>query len=208
MVQLALKLASLTLNGLKTLATNIATGLTGNANFTGLTNPPAAINTAVAAVVTQEGEVAAAESKLEMERVALGQARVALENVVTAAGAECVAKVTNDPQAKMKLLGANFPLRADNVPAPMPGIPTNVQGSYGDLAGEIDFQWNSESNRDLYVGEIAEAANGPYTQVYLGKKSNCTAKNLVSGKEYFFRVCCIKGEQRTDWSELSNHRAK
>jgi hypothetical protein len=76
------------------------------------------------------------------------------------------------------------------------------------MNGEVDWAWDGLGGRVIYFGEIADAPAGPFTQCYVGPKSSCTCKNMVPGKEYFFRVLVERNGLRSNPSELSNHRAR
>ena len=58
-----------------------------------------------------------------------------------------------------------------------------------------------------YVAERATASEGPWTQCYVGKLSNCTDTGLVSGTEYWYRVPAIGAAGPSAWSDRASKRA-
>ena len=58
-----------------------------------------------------------------------------------------------------------------------------------------------------YVAERATASEGPWTQCYVGKLSNCTDTGLVSDTEYWYRVPAIGAAGPSAWSDRASKRA-
>jgi hypothetical protein len=54
---------------------------------------------------------------------------------------------------------------------------------------------------------MAESADGPWTEVYRGKKSRACSSNLVAGKLYFFRVRAYGAFGAGTWSDITSARA-
>jgi len=206
MDEFALKLSEKTLDDKVALCIDLEQGLT-TTSYVSTPNPSVVtLSGKRAAIATQQGKVSAAESKLEMEQNALDTLEGELEVLLTASASDSQKAVNGnrDKMAEMKI-----PLRKIGAPnTTVPDAPTNVRGSYGDMNGEVDFAWDGIGGRVIYFGEIADNPAGPFAQCYVGPKSRCTIPNLVSGKEYFFRVAVERNGMRSNPSELSNHRAR
>lgn len=92
-------------------------------------------------------------------------------------------------------------------PGPL-GAPINLQSYTGDLEGTIFLQWEQVPRRDYYIVECGSGANGPWTQVYGGKKTRTTCGALTPGAEYFFRVRAVGGTTGySPWSDITRKRA-
>lgn len=92
-------------------------------------------------------------------------------------------------------------------PGPL-GAPINLQSYTGDLEGTIFLQWEQVPRRDYYIVECSSSANGPWTQVYGGKKTRTTCGALTPGAEYFFRVRAVGGTTGfSPWSDITRKRA-
>ena len=61
--------------------------------------------------------------------------------------------------------------------------------------------------RDFYTSEVAEHSEGPWTEFYKGKAGNTTCEDLVSGKEYYFRVRAWGAAGPGTWSDITKTRA-
>jgi hypothetical protein len=92
-------------------------------------------------------------------------------------------------------------------PGPLPA-PVNLQSFTGDMEGTIFLQWELVPRRDWYVVQCASTADGPWTQVYEGKKTRTTCAMLTPGAEYFFRVRAAGGSTGlSPWSDITRKRA-
>ncbi len=206
MDEFALKLLEKGLEEKESLSIDIEEGLTTTAYVpTG-----AALAAALAAkrveITTQKGLLSNAESKVVMEQNALNNLEGELDVLLTSTCTTAQSAVDGD---RDKMEEMNIPLRKIGAPATTPpDAPTNVRGSYGDMNGEVDFQWDGERGRLIYFGELAEDPAGPFTQCYVGSKSRCTVKNKTPGAMYYFRVTVERNGMKSNPSELANHRAR
>ncbi len=101
-------------------------------------------------------------------------------------------------------------LDVTSTPAPTGPLaaPINLRSFVGEMEQSIRLEWNPTVGRDIYVVECAEDPNGPWTQVYIGKKSFAICSGLTSGAEYFFRVRAIGGSTGSSpWSDITRKRA-
>lgn len=85
--------------------------------------------------------------------------------------------------------------------------PANLRSRPGQLDQSVDLLWNAVRGREGHELECAESANGPWQQVYRGRKTRATCGNLVSGKEYFFRVRAWGASGPGTWSDITHTRA-
>lgn len=205
MIERALKLHEKSLDDKINLCIDLEQGLSNTSHVPTPKFTPAQLAAKRTAIDTQRGNVAQAESQLQMEQNSLAALVTDLEVTLEESAEHSESVVLSD---RVKLAELKIPLRKIGAPSTeVPPVPTNVRGSYGDLNGEVDWMWDAVGRNLLYFGEIAQSAAGPWTQVYAGKKSRFTSKNLVSGQEYFFRVACERNDLRSNPSELANHRA-
>jgi hypothetical protein len=205
--EFALKLQERSLEDKLSLCIDMEQGLT-TTSYVATPNPTVANLAAKrAAIGVQQGKVSAAESKLEMEVNALGTLESELDTMLTDSATNSQTAVSAD---RDKMTELKIPLRKIGAPSTTPpDAPTNVRGSYGDMNGEVDFQWDGNGQRNvIYFGELAEDPAGPWVQCYVGSKSRCTVKNKTPGGMYYFRVTVERNGRKSNPSELANHRAR
>jgi hypothetical protein len=203
MIQLALRLTELTVAGLKSLATKIKDGLTNNASFPTPNPTPQNIDDAILAVTTAEGELGAAEALVTAKEDNLEQKVEALRDVLRRAGANCLDKVKEDPEAtqRTKLLSANFTLKGDTAPPPVDTTPlTGFSVSHGDHSGEVDGICNKRTGAKMYRARHGTSPNGPWTTGYEGTKSSFTISDLPMG-DTWFQMQAFVGGQWTEWCD-------
>ena len=204
MTQAALKLDEKDLDQAMDLGVEMEEGLKNKPAFAAVAPTPAAMALKRGAIGTQRGKLALAEAKVSEEQNALDALELDYRNSLTAQAASAILAVNGDVA---QLEGASIPLRkqgtrTSDAPPPL----ENVNGTYGDLAGEIDWSWNGNPGR-VYIGEIASSVAGPYVFAYSGTKSRFTSKNHPSGAEMFLRVKCVCNGFESAWSQIASHRA-
>ena len=94
--------------------------------------------------------------------------------------------------------------------APFVGVlpaPANLRSRPGKLNQSIDLFWGSVRGRESHQLECAENVDGPWTEVYRGRKSRASCNNLVAGKQYFFRVRAHGVAGPGTWSDITSARA-
>jgi hypothetical protein len=97
-----------------------------------------------------------------------------------------------------------------STPAPTGPLsaPINIRSFAGEMEQSILIEWDPTMGRDVYIAECAQDPNGPWTQVYIGKKSFAICGGLTSGAEYYFRVRAIGGSTGSSpWSDITRKRA-
>lgn len=85
--------------------------------------------------------------------------------------------------------------------------PVNLRSRPGKLNQTIKLIWKAVRGRESHELQCAESAAGPWNEVYRGRKSRAICLNLVSGKEYFFRVRAHGAAGPGAWSDITSTRA-
>jgi hypothetical protein len=206
MLQLALKLAELTENGLKALARAIKTGLAsadGLAKFPTPKVTPAQLEAAAAAVEAQEGRVATAEGKLAEERAALLTSVTALTDTITAAATDCLNTVSQLPEAEARaaLATVNVAVRGEREPSPAAVQPTNFYVNRGDHDHSVSGGCDRQKQARLYRVRYGGTANGPWTVGYEGTRSSFEIQNLTPGESWFQMAAFATNGGWSEWSD-------
>lgn len=205
MTQAALKLDEKNLDQAMDLGVEMEEGLKNKPAFATVAPTPAAMATRRGAIATQRGKLALATGKLAEEQSALDALELDYRNSLTAQAGSAILAVSGDAA---QLEGANIPLRKAGTPASDAPPPLeNVSGTYGDLSGEVDWQWNAKPGR-VYIAETGTTAAGPFAFAYSGTRSRFTSKNHPPGSEVFLRVKCTCNGFESNWSQLASHRAR
>jgi hypothetical protein len=206
MIQLAFKLATLTLELLKDLAASLKAGLTGNAGFPSPTTTPAMMQTGIDNLTAAEGELSAAEGVVTMKRVNVEEKRFALHSLINAVGVECLDKVKTLPEAeaRMKLLSVNIPLKSPSAPVEAVERPENFHVSQGDHSGGVDGGCNKVANAKMYRVRCGATVNGPFETKYEGTKSSFTIANLPIGVCFMQMAAFGTNGGWSEWSDLAS----
>jgi hypothetical protein len=183
----------------------IVTKMTGNSAFTTLASKTTTAGTNLTAYAAANATVLATEATLAQQRILLATARVTTENSFRdlVIGAE---SLTHDAAT---LASGGWEIAASST-APVGQLPQpqNLHATGGDLDGTVDLAWDAiKRGVQTYVAERATAADGPYTQCYLGKASSCTDTGLTSGTEYWYRVKALGAAGPSAWSDRASKRA-
>lgn len=114
--------------------------------------------------------------------------------------------VYKDDPAKLQAI--NLDVSSDPLPTGPLLAPGNLRSSLGDMEQSIRLDWNKVNGRDVYIVECAEGPNGPWKQVYIGKRAFAVCGDLTSGAEYYFRVRAVGGSTgMSPWSDITRCRA-
>jgi hypothetical protein len=206
MIQLALKLAELTVNELKTLARSIKQGLASAAGLAAFPTPkvtPANLEAGAKAVEDQEAVVGGVEADLAEQRGILQQKISALEDLVTAAGTDCLNVVSQlaEEDAKMKLASANIPVRSDRAPTPAAVKPTGFFVNRGDHDSEVDGGCDRQKSGKMYRVRYGASPSGPFTVGYEGTKSSFTISGLPVGDCWFQMAAFATNGGWSEWCD-------
>lgn len=203
MIQIALKLRDLTLQGLKDLAAAIKAGLTGNASFASPNPSPANIQTGIDNLTTAQNELSTAEAAVVLKRQAVEDKAEALRGILRASAANCQDVVKNDTDevARTKLLSANFPLKSDGAPGtPDMTPPQSFFVNRGDHDGAVDGGCDRVTGAKMYRVRHGASMSGPWATGYEGTKSSFTINALAAG-ERWFQMQAFVGGAWTEWSD-------
>lgn len=205
MAQVNLHLDHITEDQLVAGALKYKTALTGNANFP-TTNPTltaygALITDAQAKIAASDSANAAAKLATEAKNAAVA----ALHDGTVQLGGSVQSTSKGNPE---QIKSAGMDTRADN--APVGDLPQvqNLHVTTGDMPGSNDLSWDIlQRGVQTYIAQQASSPDGPWTQIYVGKKSGCTAFGNVSGSENWFRVCAVGANGPGPWSAPVPKRA-
>ena len=181
----------------------VSTMLTGNATFSSISAKVTAFTTALTTLTTADGAYQTAQQEADQKLTERDNARVEVENLYRqlAAASEGVT------MEAAQLESGGWELRGVAAPVGDLPAPGNLSASYGDMAGEVDLQWDPVRGAVSYVGQCAPAATGPWTQVYQGTKSRFTHSDMTSGELCYFRVAGIGPNGPGAWSDIAEKRA-
>jgi len=201
MAKIRLNLAPLSVPQKLAKAQQIITSLTGNESFPTVTPPLTALVAAMGDLKTADDEVQSvrqtAKEKTNMRN--LKEDRLDLVLTQTAAYIESVAG--DDEQL---ILSAGLDIRAAGVATTDPPTqPQDLTATAGDHEGEIDLSWDTVSGAKSYVIEQTGDPATPTTWAHGGvsTRSIYTAKNLISGTRYWFRVAAVNNNGQSGWSD-------
>jgi hypothetical protein len=179
--------------------------MTSASAFSILAAKTTAAGTNLTAYTAANADVLATEQTLAQKRTVLANARITTENsfrdLATAAQS-----LTHDA-ATLQLGGWEVQADSHTPVGPLPQ-PQNLHATGGDLDGTVDLGWDAiKRGVQTYVAERATSSAGPWTQCYVGKASSCTDTGLVSGTEYWYRVCALGAAGPSAWSDRASKRA-
>jgi hypothetical protein len=183
----------------------IVTKMTGNSAFTTLASKTTAAGTSLTAYAAANADVLATQQTLDQKRTLLANARLTTENSFRdlVIGAESLTRDAATLQSGGWEIAASSTAPVGQLPQPQ-----NLHATGGDLDGTVDLGWDPiKRGVQTYVAERATAADGPYTQCYIGKPSSCTDTGLVSGTEYWYRVRALGAAGPSPWSDRASKRA-
>jgi hypothetical protein len=203
MARIKLEMQRLTLAQLIGRCQRVVTMMTGNAVFTSLAAKVTAFSTAVNALVTADADYQSAQQTANQKLTERDDQRVDVENLYRQLAAACEGVTMEGSE----LESGGWELRG--VPAANGPVaaPQHLSAAYGDMAGEVDLQWDPVRGSSSYIGEYASAPAGPWTRGYEGTKSRCTMGGLTSGNCYYFRTAAIGPDGPGPWSDIAEKRA-
>lgn len=192
-----LSLSHLSILSLISYLQKIVAKMTGNTTFTALAAKTATLDTAVKALATANTNYEASKKTTDELMVVRDNAVITVENAAQdlAAGAE---GVTTDPAL---LQSGGWDLVASHTTPVGPlHMPANFHATSGDNPGEVDLMCDTQRGVQTHIVEWALTPDGPWTQVYVGRKSSCAAKNLTSGALGWFRMAAVGAAGTSPWA--------
>jgi hypothetical protein len=204
MAKVSLRLDRRDLDGKLNLGDTLVAGITDNAaDFTNPVPLPADITARLTSIRTKRTQRQGLLDQAEGIAELVLEEEKDLERLLTRLAKYAESKVDGDAS---KLATAGFPLQGASQNGELLA-PANFTVTIGSHEGECDGKCNRVSRAKSYVAEAATAATGPWTQVYAGTRARFTAKNLVSGQLYYFRMKAIGASGDSQWSDIAQKRA-
>jgi hypothetical protein len=203
LIKIALYLQGLLVPQKTVLSGTVITAMTGNAAFPDPSPTLVVMKEKKDALEAKYAEYIATKSSLATLRQELKQLEydhdVALTNLSTYAQTAC----GNDPAV---LASAGIPLAAAPSPIGTLPAPSDLRAQPGQ-SQTIVLVWSRLHGAKTYIAQMAESANGPWTQIYLGTRARTLAMNLTPGTLYWFRTAAVGAAGQSDWSHPVSSRA-
>lgn len=100
-------------------------------------------------------------------------------------------------------------VRKNASPVGLLPAPSNVRSVFGEHDGEIIFRWLGVKGRKLYTMQLNDTPGDDtkWENLDFTGKQTYTAKGLISGKEYAFRIATISTAGISGWSDETTHKA-
>lgn len=182
-------------------AQQIAAALTGNASFPTPSPPLAMITAATNDLNTAYAEAQAARQTAKEKTSAQNQKEDALDQVLTQLAAYVESVAGSNEQL---ILSAGMDTRAAAVAATdPPGPPQGLTPTAGDHDGQIDLSWDPVTGAKSYVIDqsVDPVTATSWSHGGVSTRSNFTAKGLISGTRYWFRVAAVNNNGQSGWSD-------
>lgn len=201
MPKIKLNLSSLSIPQKIAKAQQIVTALTGNVSFPTPAPALAIITTATNDLSTAYAETQAARQTAKEKTSAQNQKEDTLDQVLTQLAAYVESVAGSNEQL---ILSAGMDTRAAAVAATdPPGQPQALTPTAGDNDGQIDLSWDPVTGAKSYV---IDQSSDPVTATSwshggVSTRSNFTAKGLISGTRYWFRVAAVNNNGQSGWSD-------
>ena len=204
MAKVKLGLFGLTPDGVVSLANQIKTAMTGNANFTTpnptLTSVGTLITTATAKVAAQKAAQAAAKQATDDRDAAIDALSVALTSL-----ASYVENTSGGDAVKIESAGMSVKAAAAAV-GPLDQV-QNLSITAGDAEGRLDLQWDPVRGNKGYEIQLSTDPNvaAGWKLVDTSSGSKLTQTSLTSGQKVWFRVRAKAPKKVNDgaWSDPS-----
>ena len=192
-----LSLSHLSIIALIAYLQKIVSKMTGNTTFTSLAAKTAALDTAVKALETANTNYEASKKTTDQLMVVRDNAVITVENAAQDLAADAEG-VTKDPAL---LQSGGWDLMASHTtPVGPMHAPANFHATTGDNPGEVDLMCDTQKGVQTHIAEWATAPDGPWTQVYVGRKSSCAATGLTSGALGWFRMRAVGAAGPGPWA--------
>jgi hypothetical protein len=200
MAQTKLNLGRLNIQQLLQLANNIKTAMTGNANYTTPIPPLTAINSLITTLTAanntyQSGLVTQSQNLTQRDN-----AVDALAAALTSLAAYVQAQSSGDAA---KIQSAGMDVKGAAAPVGMPGQVANLALTFGDNAGELDAQWDSDPaaySYEIQTSPDPMTATSWVTQPAVTKSSTALL-GLTSGSRQWVRVRSVGSAGTGAWSD-------
>ncbi|MEO8514173.1 MAG: fibronectin type III domain-containing protein [Ignavibacteria bacterium] len=84
----------------------------------------------------------------------------------------------------------------------IPAKPESLSATIGELAGEIDLNWDAVKDARSYVVEVSKNRKDCWQQVDIVPVSKYTVSRLKGNSTYRFRIAVSDGNRQGPWSEV------
>lgn len=191
--------ASMTDDDLVALILNHKTKTLNNTNFTTPSPSVADYATGTDPYLTAAASVKTLETQLAAAIMNRDHARPEAERVTSLRAAYVQSASGGKGEI---ILTSGFLVQGKPGPAGALVQPGSFTATMGDMPGNVDTMWHRQPGRSFivqYTETPTDAAS--WKQAGVTTSSSYTAKGLVSGKKYFFRVCPVLGGEMGPWSD-------
>lgn len=180
------------------LGRQVVQAMDGNPHFLAPNPSLAAITSGIEATETAFNEAQAARLIAKTKTTIQDEQVAALDLLLTQV-ANYVENISNgDP---IIIGSANLNLRKARTPIGVLPAPTGVQVAPSEFSGHADVSWAKVRGAKTYIIERAENIDAADWKVIgFSTKSYATLNSMVSGKQYWFRVCAIGAAGPSAWS--------
>ena len=198
MAKVKLGLANMSPDDIVSLANQIKTAMTGNANFPSPNPTLTALATAITTATTKVAAQAAAKQATDDRDAAIAELCALLTSL-----ADHVSNVSGgDP---VKIESAGMGVKAPNAPIGALGQVQNLSISAGDSVGRLNLQWDpvrGVTNYEIQSSTDPNVASG-WKLVDTSGSSRLSMDGLTSGQKLWFRVRAKAPKKVNDgpWSD-------
>jgi hypothetical protein len=200
MAQTKLNLGRLNIQQLLQSANNVKTAMTGNANFTAPIPPLPTIGTLITNLVNANNTYQSGVVTQSQNLTLRDNAEDALAAGLTSLAAYVQAQSGGDAA---KIQSAGMDVKGAPAPAGMPGQVSNLALTFGDNAGELDAQWDSDPA--AYSYEIQTSPDPMTATSWVAQpgvtKSSTALLGLTSGARQWVRVRSVGSAGTGAWSD-------
>lgn len=202
MAKVKLGLASLSPDEVVSLANQVKTAMTGNANFTTPNPPLASVTTLTTTATTKVAAQKAAQAAAKQATDDRDAAVAALVLALTSLAAYVENTSGGDP---VKIASAGMSVKASNAPVGPLGQVQNLSITAGDSEGRLDLQWDPVRGAKNYEIQTSLDPNVPanWKLVDTSSASHLSLEGLASGQKIWVRVRAKAPKRANDgaWSD-------
>ena len=182
--------------------TDLKMGMTGNANFT---TPAPTLTAGGTIIATAAAAVTAADAAQQAALLATANKDAALL-VLSGLATQWVSYMqTTSGGDATKLISGGLGVQGASTPASIPAQVSNLSMTAGDNAGELDMQWDSQSDVNHFEEQLCALMDFSTGVIQLtgATKSKTAAFGLTSGSRMFGRVRAVNSAGAGAWSDVA-----
>lgn len=183
-------------------ARQIATGLTGNANFPDALATVTKITTAADEAETAYADVQTAR-QTALTKTSISHDKEDALAAVLRQTAGYIESVVGEDEAKVLSAGISLRNTTPTHSTSHTTAPTGLSATAGDHEGEIDLTWDTVKGVRSYI--LQRSADPPtaasWAQEAIVTRSSATVDGLSSGTRYWFRVAVVTSAGQSGWSD-------